>query len=302
MLVTPHTLSETAQRLEQDRERDFFRLLFIIDRARLFLSVPVSNVDWKLTCDCLDEMNYRYADYAFLLGFTATYVLRNRAGRSFLSRFRFPIYAGLVMYDLELRLATPAPALQYWNSICTVDSEVGRMARVLHTPSCFYEVAGQAPAQSSSSASSSSSIHGSDASAPSPTSSALRNAYNASFLGWLMADVRYGVQSLLLKNVCSYVFEGSSWRHRLADNTEVTALVLNNRFLRWRVIESRKVQHNERTDYNISLKWLPTLTASDSIRRSFQCRDLIIERSTIGGKLWYKTYFSLLRFLGLDSL
>lgn len=290
MLVTHSSLSEAAQRLEQDRERDFFRLLFIVDRARLFLSVPLSSVDWKLTCDCLDEMNYRYADYAFLLGFTATYVLRNRAGRSFLSRFRFPIYAGLVMYDLELRLATPAPALQYWNSICTLDSEMGRIARVLHTPSCFYEAASATPQTSGTSLPSSS------------VSPAFSEEPNRSFLSWLVADVRYGVQSLLLKRLCSHVFEGSCWHNRRSDDAEVSALVLNNRFLHWRVIESAKVQHGERTDYNISLNWLPTLTSTDSIRRSYQCRDLIMERSNLGGKLWYKTYFSLLRCFGMDSL
>ena len=286
MLVTPSSLSETAQRLEQDRERDFFRLLFIVDRARLFLSVPVMNVDWRLTCDCLDEVNYRYADYAFLLGFTATYVLRNRAGRTFLSRFRFPIYAGLVMYDLELRLATPAPALQYWNSMCALDSEMGRIARVLHTPSCFYEVA---PTSA-------------DSSGDISPSSFSRRVLDMSIFSSLVADLRYGVQSLLLKNLCSYVFDGSCWRHRRSDDTEVTALVVNNRFLRWKVIESCKVQRNERTEYNISLKWLPSLMASESIRRSFQCKDLIMDRSTIGGKLWYKTHFSLLRCFGLDSL
>jgi hypothetical protein len=296
MPVSHNALSETAQRLEWERERDFFRLLFIIDRARLFASIPVTKIDWKLTCDCLDEMNYRYADYAFFLGFTAAYVLRNRAGRSFLSRFRFPIYAGLVMYDLELRLATPAPALQYWNSICTLDSEVGRMARVLYTPSCFYEVA-TAAGQSGSSSSGSS---GNDAS--SMSASPLRTELSSGFLSWLVADLRYGAQSLLLKNLCSHVFEGSCWRHRRSDTTEVTALVLNNRFFCWKVIESSTVRHNERTECNISLSWMPTFTASDNIRRSFQCRDLIIERSTLGGKLWYKTYFSLLRLFGLDSV
>ncbi|KPI88511.1 hypothetical protein ABL78_2407 [Leptomonas seymouri] len=284
MLVSHSSLSEAAQRLERDRERDFFRLLFVIDRARLFFSVPVTNVDWKLTCDCLDEMNYRYADYAFLLGFTATYVLRNRAGRTFLSRFRFPIYAGLVMYDLELRQATPAPALQYWNSICTLDSEVGRLARVLHTPRRFYEV-GPALGQGESDASFSSSLHGGS---------------SASFPSWFMADLRYGMQSLLLKNFCSFIFAGSSWRHPCSDNTEVTALVVSNRFFHWRVLESKKVLTSRGTEYNVSLKWLPTLTASDSIRRSLQCRDLIMERSTIGGKLWYRAHFLLLRCFGLD--
>ncbi|KPA75028.1 hypothetical protein ABB37_08717 [Leptomonas pyrrhocoris] len=287
MIVSHSSLSEGAQRVEQDRGRDFFRLLFLFDRARLSLALPVTSVDWKLTLDCLDEMNYRYADYAFLLGFTATYVLRNRGGRTFLSRFRLPIYAGLVMYDLELRLATPAPALQYWNSICTLDSGLGRVARALHTPRCFYEVASDPQESHSDAASSFSALHG---------------GTRTSFFSWLMADLCYGAQSLLLKNVGSYVFDGSCWRHRRSDNVEVTALVVNNRFFRWPIIESCKGQKMEGTEYNINMQWLPTPVADDNIRRSFQCHDLIMEKSTVGGKLWYKTYFALLRLFGLESL
>ncbi|CAJ1006986.1 hypothetical protein Q4I28_002300 [Leishmania naiffi] len=290
MRVSPNSLSDTASRLEQDRERDFFRLLYIVDRARRFLSVPVTNVDWRLTCDCLDDMNHRYADTNFLLGFTGGYVLRNRAGRTLLSRFWFSTYLGLVFYDWELRRVTRAPALEYWNSICTVDTEVGRIARVLHTPARFYEAApisntfsGVPPPLSRGSSSSST-----------PT------LYGTSMRDWFFRYASDTMSSVLLMTLCSYLFAGSSWRHRTGDNVEVTALVINNRFFHWKVFESCQVQRNETTEYNISLKWFPSFAASDSLRRSFQCRDLILERSTLGARLWYRTHFSLLRCLGLD--
>lgn len=278
MRVSSSSLSETAARLEHERERDFFRLLYIIDRARVFAAVPMNKVDWRLTCDCLDDMNHRFADTSFLVGFTGAYVVRNRTGRTLLSRFWLSIYVGLVMCDRELRRATRAPALQYWNSICTLDTEVGRIARVLHTPSRFYEAA---PARESASA----------ATGPSATPAhAPLSRYTPRI-----------VSSLFLTTLCAHVFAGSSWRHRTSDDTEETALVLNNRFLRWRVFESRMVQKAERTDYSIHLSWLPSLVASDSLRRSFQCRDLILEESTLGGRLWYRTHFMLLRGLGLAA-
>ncbi|KAG5509331.1 hypothetical protein GH5_06421 [Leishmania sp. Ghana 2012 LV757] len=289
MRVSPNSLSETASRLEEERERDFFRLLYIVDRARRFLAVPVSNVDWRLTCDCLDDMNHRYADTGFLLGFTGAYVLRNRSGRTLLSRFWFSMYLGLVLYDWELRRATRAPALEYWNSICTVDTEVGRIARVLHTPARFYEAAPMSEACSGVSV-----PRGSTLSSPSaPLSASMRD--------WFSRYTSDTISSVLLTTLLSHLLEGSSWRHRTSDNEEVTALIINNRFFRWRVFESRQVQRSEATEYNISLKWVPNFAASDSLRRSFQCRDLILERSTLGARLWYRMHFSLLRFLGLDS-
>ncbi|CBZ25166.1 conserved hypothetical protein [Leishmania mexicana MHOM/GT/2001/U1103] len=291
MRISPNSLSEAASQLEQDRERDFFRLLYIVDRARRFLSIPVSNVDWRLTCDCLDDMNHRYADTAFLLGFTGGYVLRNRTGRTLLSRFWFSMYLGLVFYDWELRRATRAPALEYWNSICTVDTEVGRIARVLHTPARFYEAAPMSTAFSGVQPP----LPRGSSSSPSPT------PHGASVRDWLCRYISDTTPSVLLTTLCSHLFEGSSWRHRTSDNVEVTALVINSRFFHWKVFESCQVQRNEVTEYNISLKWFPSFAARDSLRRSFQCRELILEKSTLGGRLWYRTHFSLLRCLGLDS-
>ncbi|KAG5509175.1 hypothetical protein JKF63_06184 [Porcisia hertigi] len=292
MRISPNSLSETASRLEHDRERDFFRLLYIVDRARRVPSLHVSNVDWRLTCDCLDDMNHRYADTGFLLGFTGSYVLRNRTGRTVLSRFWFSIYLGLFFYDWELRQATRAPALEYWNSICTVDTEMGRIARVLHTPANFYEPAPVTEALSSEQQSLPRSSSSSFSSAP-------QSAWIRDGLHRYTSDM---VSSVFLKTLCSHVFKGSSWRHSIGENVEVTALVINNRFLHWKVFEWCQVRQRGTTDHSISFKWLPSFATSDSLRRSFQCRDLILERSTLGGRLWYRTHFSLLRCLGLVSL
>ncbi|KAK7196457.1 hypothetical protein NESM_000583100 [Novymonas esmeraldas] len=303
MRISSNSLSEAATQLEQDRARDFFRLLYIVDRARLFLSVPMNNVDWRLTCDCLDEMNHRYADTGFLLGFTGGYVLRNRASHRLLPRLWVSIYLGLVFYDWELRRATRAPALGYWNAICTLDSEVGRIARVLHTPARFYEAAPPLPPPARAAPSSAPTVLPPPpprAAVPSSTSTSGARA-DASMRDGLSRAVAGAVSSLLLMTLFTHVFEGSSWRHRDSDSVEVTALVLNNRFLRWTLLESCQVQRSTATEYNISLKWFPSLRASDSLRRSFQCRDLILERSTPGGRLWYRMHFSLLRCLGLDT-
>lgn len=275
MRVSSNDLSDAARRMELDREKDFFRLLYVAEKSFEGGALQMNDVDWRLACDCLDQKNYRYADFWFLLGFTSTYVLRNRTGRSILSRLRFPFYMGLVGYDCGLRMTPSAPALRFWNSICMVDSEFGRIARELHTPDCFYEAAADVQPLSTT-----------------PSSS-------VPFFTWVTEDIHFVAQSLLLRKVWSNLFEGSVWNPRSTDGSAAVSLVISNRFFRWKPIEIRRPRSDGVIVTEIFFQYLPQWYPTRAMTRSYHCRHLIIDRSTLGGRLWYNTSFLLLGLFGV---
>ncbi|ORC88217.1 uncharacterized protein TM35_000182740 [Trypanosoma theileri] len=268
MFLSANEVSQAAFQEENARRKDFFTLLYVVER-RLY---SPTNVEWCLMEHCLDEINYKYADFSFLMGFVSAIALRRRKGRSFISRYRLPLYVGLVGYDSGLRTTNPCPSVTFWNSVTLLESPLGETARVLHAPDCFYEVN-------------------------------YRNGNNSnlstSYLSWLWNSGAFIADSLLLKSLLRYTFDQSSWRQRNNEST-VTGLVVNGRFFRWNLFEIRTHKSESSTTYDLKIG-LPRFMASLALRRSYRSREMILERSSFGGKLWYSVHFALMRVLGLHG-
>eukprot|EP00796_Vickermania_ingenoplastis_P001268 gene1268-726_t len=126
--------------------RHYYSYLFLYQSADNYFellrntarkSLGLSQREWLLTCYCLDELNYRRADTAFLCGAAIPLLLRkHRTG--IMRMCCTSIYAGLVSYDLTLQHANVAPAVQFWTGITTLQSDLGREARAIYTPDSYY--------------------------------------------------------------------------------------------------------------------------------------------------------------------
>ncbi|KEG13906.1 hypothetical protein DQ04_00721080 [Trypanosoma grayi] len=268
MLLSATNVSAAAFQEENARRRDFFTLLYVVERR--FYS-PTS-VEWRLIEHCLDEINYKYADFSFLVAFASTVALRNRKGHSFVSRYRFPFYIGLVGYDSGLRTTNPCPSLTFWNSVTLLDSPLGETARTLHAPNCFYEVKQQQKEKSNTDS-------------------------NLSYLLWVWESCTFLANSLLLQTLLRHTFEQTCWRQKIDEST-VTSLNVNSRFFRWAIFEHRVRKGTQETTYEMKIS-LPRLSGSLGLRRSYRSSDMILERSSFGGQVWYSVHFALMRLLGL---
>lgn len=273
MRVKSGILGENATQLEQAREKDFFRLLYIADKSRHTNVNTIDSVEWRLTCNCLDEINHRYADFYFLAVFLAACPLRRAPGRTFWQRYRLPLYLGLVSYDYGLRETSPSPAVQFWNSVCVLDTDMGRVARILHCPTRFYEVVPGGAKRQSSSASS-------------------------GVASW-KETVKEVVRMLFLTRLLSFTFEDSCWKERIGD-ADTTALVVGSRFFKWKLFELQRRPTQQDVSYRLELGLFPKLGSTRNMRRAYRCKDMILERSTLGGKLWYGSHFTIMRFLGAE--
>ncbi|RNF13829.1 uncharacterized protein Tco025E_06035 [Trypanosoma conorhini] len=261
-------VSRAAHQEENARRKDFFTLLYLVQR-RLY---SPTNVEWRLMEHCLDDINNKYADFSFLVAFSASLALRNRKGSSFLSRYRLPLYVGLVGYDSGLRTTNPCPTLTFWNCVTLLESPLGETARVLHAPSCFYEVKEYPMA-------------GKDTS--------------LSYFSWLWSSGKFMAQSLLLRSLLHSIFEQSCWKQANGGKT-VTTLVINNRFFKWYVFSYQTTVSGGQVKYWMKIG-LPAFNGKLGLRRSYRTRELILERASFGGQLWYGAHFALMQVFGLHD-
>lgn len=275
MKVNPTEISPAAARKEQELESDFFKLLYITEKKQAFSSCSISPPEWCIAADCLDQINYRYADIYALCAFVISCPMCARPGRSLIARLRWPLYLTLVGYDCGLRTISPFPAVTYWNSVCMLNSDMGDIARTLNTPDHFYEVEAKDSRTYSQMAAS-------------------------SYVNWLTDSALFVTESLFLKRLLAYVLEGSCWKEKLGENSEVSSLVVNSRFFKWRLLDARLTYEKERVIYEINTSLFPTFGFQRSMRRSYRCRRLIMERSSTGGRLWYGANFALMRLFGVE--
>ncbi|CCW67823.1 unnamed protein product [Phytomonas sp. Hart1] len=269
--MSPNISSLVASK-EQELESDFFRLLRIIYEKHTFSKMDIGVADWKITENCLDEINYRYADLYSLVAFAASYPFRNKCSRSFFARNRLPVYFGLVGYDIGLRSTSPHPAINYWNSICVLNSDMGCVARMIRYPDAFYEV-----------------IWDGD-----------RKISNPNYMIWVSERLRPVICPLLLQEVFTRVFESSSWREDRDDGIIVTSLVINNRFFRWNPLKIITQTKSGRIFYETHLAMRPSFGVSRNMRRSYHCQGIIMERSTLAGRLWYGAHFLIMHMFGWE--
>ncbi|CCW65322.1 unnamed protein product [Phytomonas sp. EM1] len=265
-------VSSSAVLKEQELESDFFKLLRIICEKHTSSKVDIGVSDWKLTENCLDEINYRYADFYFLVAFASTYPFRNKCSRSFFARNRLPLYFGLVGYDIGLRSTSPYPAISFWNSICVINSDMGRAARMIRCPDSFYEVVWDEN----------------------------HTIRNQNFMVWVSEKLRPVICPLLLQDVFTSVFEASSWKEERNDGIIVTSLVINNRFFRWDPFKILTTTKSGKIIYQVQLALSPSFGVSRNMRRSYHCRDIIMERSTLAGRVWYGAHFLIMYMFGLE--
>ncbi|EPY27015.1 hypothetical protein STCU_01460 [Strigomonas culicis] len=217
MYITPSSISPAASKVESERRSQFFQLA-----AHLGEQTPEADlgiVDSTLVMNCVDEVNYRYADFALLLALTAGYALRNRSATTFFRRYRLSVYVGLVGYDWGLRASAPAPATTFWNTAMLLTSATGAEARKMHSPIVFIE--------------------------PKANARGIKPQRWSKGAGSAVRLVLDAGKSLFLTEVLSHTFEGSCWRVKTkGESGEVTALVLNNRFGIWEFMQlhSHKVK------------------------------------------------------------
>ncbi|RNF00668.1 hypothetical protein TraAM80_07515 [Trypanosoma rangeli] len=268
MLFGQLGVSRAALQEENARRKDFFTLLYLVQR-RLY---SPTNVEWRLMEHCLDDINNKYADFSFLVAFSASLALRNRKGCSFLSRYRLPLYMGLVGYDTGLRTSNPCPTLAFWNCVTLFEGPLGETARVLHAPSCFYEVK-EYP------------MNNRDAS--------------LSYFSWLWNNGKFVAQSFFLRSLLHSIFDQSSWKQTNGDIT-VTTLVLNNRFFKWCVFRYQTAVSGGQAKYWMKIG-LPTFNGQLGLRWSYRSRELILKRASFGGQLWYRAHFALMQVFGLHD-
>lgn len=274
MRVSPMDISPTAVQKEQEHENDFFKLLFIADKQQTFSSCRISQAEWRITSDCLDQVNYRYADYFGLLSFAVFYPMHNRLARGVLARYRLPLYLSLVGYDCGLRATSQYPAITYWNSICMLNSDMGNIARTLNSPESLYEVVDK--------------------------SAGARGDRPPSFLTWLGDTALFAAESLLLRKLLSHTFADSCWMEEHDENTKYSSFVINSRFFRWRLLDAKLIYERERVIYEINTSLFPVFGFSQNMRRSYRCRHLIMERSSVGARLWYGSNFALMRLFSVE--
>ncbi|ESS63218.1 hypothetical protein TcG_08977 [Trypanosoma cruzi] len=268
MLLSQPGVSRAALQEENARRKDFFTLLYLAQR-RLY---SPTNVEWRLMEHCLDDINNKYADFSFLVAFAASLALRNRKGRFFISRYRIPLYLGLVGYDNALRSTNPCPTMTFWNSITLLESPLGETARALHAPSCFYEVKEY------------------------PMSN---KDVGESYLFWLWDNSKLIVESLFLNSFLRSILDQSCWKQASGDTT-VTSLVINTRFSRWYVFSYQKEAYSGQVKHRMKIS-LPTLSGQLGLRWSYRSREMILERASFGGQLWYGVHFALMWLLGLQD-
>lgn len=275
MPVNPLVISPAAYKKEQELEHDFFKLLYIADKKQEFASCIISPIEWRMAADCLDQINYRYADFYGLLTFAVAYPMRNRVAAGWFARYRFPIYLSLVGYDCGLRSISQHPAITYWNSVSVLDSDLSEIARTLNTPEAFYEV--------------------------SDKSREPRPLRPLTFFSWLGDSLIFVSESFLLQRLLSHTLEGSTWQEKLSDKTVMSSLVVNSRFFKWRLFDLRLTYEHERVVYDMDASLMPSFGFSRNMRRSFRCRKLIMERSSAGGRFWYGANFTLMRLFGIEK-
>lgn len=267
MRVSSPTLSTRATEKERECQKNFFKLL-ILEQDNLAGRKNLSTVEKTLILDCVDELNCRYADFSFLVAFAASYSLRNRTATTLLRRYRLPLYIGLVGYECGLRSTSLAPAMNFWNATCVLDSPLGTSVRWLSCPSTFFEVKGDESPE-----------------------------HYTSYLAWLGSVTRLVGSSILLEKTLARVFDGTCWKTHYND-AEVSSLVVNSRFFKWTVFSLQKTQTLSEVKYNL-LFTTPNLFSTNLVRSSM-CQKFILENSTLAGRVWYGTHFALLR-LGLGG-
>nr|CCC92768.1 conserved hypothetical protein [Trypanosoma congolense IL3000] len=265
MLISARDVSFTASRKENERRRDFFALLQVVAKQ----SYSPTDVEWRLIDHCLGEVNYKYADFLFLMGFTLALVPRMRQRGSFVSRNLFPLYVGLVGYDAGLRATNPCPAISFWNSVVFLDGPFGETARLIHAPRCFYDVENS-------------------------WAKIGDEVRRVSFLHWLWDSGSFMANSLFLGAVFRHTFNRSCWRHDI-DGCRLTSLVVNCRFFIWNVFTFRSRITGVEGVSSIAMD-LPHVVLPLGLVRSYRSRHLILGQSSTGSKLWYSVHFSLVRF------
>lgn len=187
-------VQEKTSLMEEERVSNFFQLLHRIKKDNLHLTPS----EWLLTCHCLDELNHRRGDMTFLCAAAFSFMCQKRTTSRRMKWFT-SFYIGLVAYDLSLQQRIIAPATVYWTSIATLDSDLGRAARKLYTPPCYY-------------------------------------AANYSVADSLSL-VQLLARSLFLKTWFKSIFYGSCSNVSLPDGTHMSRLIASSRFLRWNMAQ-----------------------------------------------------------------
>lgn len=180
--------------MEEERVSNFFELLRLVKKDELHLTPN----EWLLTCHCLDELNHRRGDITFLCASVFSFICQKKTASRRI-KWATSLYIGLVSYDLTLQQRVIAPATVYWTSISTIDSELGRAARSLYTPPCYYAA----------------------------------NYSVADSLSLLQLLAR----SMFLKTWCSSLFYGSCSSVPLPDGTHMSRLTASSRFWRWNMVQ-----------------------------------------------------------------
>lgn len=208
---------------------NFFKL------ASCLSTMPnVNSKEWFLTNYCLDELNYRQPQIAFLCSSGICFWAGKRAFLSFPHNWCKSVYVGLVFYDLSLHSRNPFPATQYWISVSTLESDIGRAARRIYTPGSY---------------------------SPVSFTSYEHNSL-ISILG----------QSLILRRWAQYTFEKSCFRQSIPrTDSKLTLLRISSNFFDWDLVEiisdcsSRKIKVQFLPSFRIS----NTLLLSHSNRDVF---------------------------------
>ncbi|CBH14193.1 hypothetical protein, conserved [Trypanosoma brucei gambiense DAL972] len=259
MLISAADVSSAALREEIQRRKDFFALLNVVAHR---MYTPTT-VEWRLIDHCLGEINYRFADFSFLVGFLLVMPIC-RHKRTAFSRYVLPFYAGLVAYDNALRLTNPCPAVTFWNSVVLLDGHLGETARQIYAPKCFYKVEN----------------------GHRQTGAPVRYA---TFLHLLWDTVSVTAGSLLLQTLLRYTFNRSSWMHESGGST-VTSLVISTRLFIWNVFALKSEDTSVGREYTLRLS-LPHFIVSPGLVHSYRSRHLILSRSSFGSHMWYLAHF-----------
>ncbi|CAD2222006.1 hypothetical protein AGDE_00772 [Angomonas deanei] len=245
--------STKAVLIEKERRIDFYKLVAKSKR-------PASPIEKTLVMNCFDEINYRYADFVGFFALALGSIRINR-GRGFFVRYRLPVYIGLVGYDCGLRASAAAPATTFWNTVCMMDSEMGNQARAIHSPNPFYEI----------------------------TSKNGEYRYK-NYGAYLVNSALYIAQSLFLTKIILSVTEGSCWKRSRDSGSDVTALVLSNRFMRMNVFTF--IHRKRKNQYHLYCELHPRFHMSTDWYNTFKCREFVLENTnTVAAYLWYWAHF-----------
>lgn len=179
--------------MEEARTNNFFQLLQLSWERR----IEVSSKEWMLTTYCLDELNNRFADVAFLTGFTLAMILQ-ASHRRRIRKWLLAVYSGLVLSDFSLQRKQMAPASEYWAAVTSLDTNLGRAARRIYTPTYRF------------------------ADAPS--------------IETTKTFLQMGSDSLLLRTWLPTIFQNSAWKKTVPSGSMVSSLAISSRFFTWHIL------------------------------------------------------------------